>query len=819
MRKIWWLPVICIAAGAVQALFAADDPSPPVRKGLFGSRSRLLIYSKNKTKVPNPDAVKDDGPVTARAKVSDDVADLAPDTTRRAPLGQTGTVSPTAKTPAVKSYTTEPRPAAVPVASKQRNLITPGTAKIPETRTPIAKSELDLLGEEDDLLPQTDDATVRKLFEDIQPAIPPKKQPVAQSAARPEATARQALETESLTADPFVTEQPVAKSRDLSTPSLPTTPSLQARKSARYKELLESVQPGEDRPATALTSEKKVQNKIQPVSGHEPTGSDFEVNPFEPSERPSKVINAGLTEDAGNAAQRRVLPASATSTAKTTPGKIPAAKTPVAKMPETKKPTSSTTSLTNKPTTTVKTVAASTSAPAANNQAPQVDVKWEARGEVTLGEQCQCVLIVKNNGKVSAKDIIVEASFPESVRLVESVPFPKSSSSKLEWQFANLAAGEQKTIELTMVPTKRGELAASAQVRFTGTAATSFQVSEPMLKATVKMANEVNLGEPAAATVTISNPGTGTAQNVVIQAFLPSGLESTSGKEFSTDIGPLGPGETRTVRLSMIATAGGEQSVKVIAKSSTANLEQATQAEINVLAPSLKLAATGPSLRYMHRAAKYVLTATNNSNTSTENVRISQVVAAGFDFVTANHGGRWDSQARTVSWYIGHLDVGQATTVELELMPQKVGEFKHAFRVTGDAGIEATTVVATRVEGAASLVMEVKDTDDPVEVGSEMTYEIRVRNEGSKSAQKVAVSCELPQDVELLKVDGPTSHIVESGMLIFKPSAELAARDSLIYKVTIKATVAGSTRLRARLTSESIQKPLIVEEATQFYAE
>jgi hypothetical protein len=56
-------------------------------------------------------------------------------------------------------------------------------------------------------------------------------------------------------------------------------------------------------------------------------------------------------------------------------------------------------------------------------------------------------------------------------------------------------------------------------------------------------------------------------------------------------------------------------------------------------------------------------------------------------------------------------------------------------------------------------------------------------------------------------------------MLIFKPLAELAAGDSATFKVYIKGTASGATKLRARLTSESIQKPLIVEEATQFYQE
>ena len=45
----------------------------------------------------------------------------------------------------------------------------------------------------------------------------------------------------------------------------------------------------------------------------------------------------------------------------------------------------------------------------------------------------------------------------------------------------------------------------------------------------------------------------------------------------------------------------------------------------------------------------------------------------------------------------------------------------------------AETTLDTKVDGVASLTMEIVDLDDPVEVGVETAYEIRVKNGGSKS--------------------------------------------------------------------------------------
>lgn len=767
MRKISWLSLGCIAA-CVVPLVAADNSGFVPSKDATNGRSRLLIFSRNKTKARTQDE-EPAGVTRLSSPVEEAEAPEAPvrNTIR---TGNTGTVSP--RTPTSRpSLQAKLAPAARPAPVKQN------------------------------IAPSDEDAELaRKLFE-------------SDELDREEQAARQAA-TRSVRGAQAVTDK-YTSAKPATERAAPATPS---PKATHYKDLLESVRPGPER--TVSRKEHVKTDAIRPVSRTTDENFEFEVNPFEPSERPTRVVNAGFESESGKNTLR-VKPVSATSN-KLSPA--PKSTSAAAAAPKATQPASTAKPVYKPATVVIKPAAAATpSAPvvsiASENQTPQVDVKWEARGEVNLGQECQCALVVTNSGKIPCRDLAVEANFPESVRLVDSHPFPQPGSSKLEWHFANLSAGESKTIELTIIPTKSGELAASAQVRFTGTAATSFKVSEPLLAASIKMPSEVRVGDTTSATVTISNPGTGTAKNVILKATLPEGLDCKTGRDFVSEIGPLGPGESRAVRIGLVAVAGGDHTLRVLAQSADTELEQSSQTSIRVLAPNLTLSASGPSLRYLNRAAKYTITATNNSNASSDNVRISQTIAAGFDFVKADQSGRWDAERRTVSWFIGQMQPGQSKTVELELLPKELGEFRQQFRVTGDSGIEAASVVLTRIEGAASLVMEVKDTEDPIEVGSDMTYAICVRNEGSKSAGKVAVSCELPLDVELVDVDGPTQHIVESGMLIFKPVAQLAANDSVTFRITIKGTSSGNMKLRARLTSESIQKPLIVEEATQFYAE
>ena len=808
MRKIWWLPVVSIAACVAQALVAADSRDSVTRKGTSAGRSRLLIYSRNKSAETEEEQLEETprstGGRTLRRATEQEAAPV------RRPTGDTGTISPkssVAKPGVSKASPDKTELEKVAVKSDAKSATRPATAakstKVDFVDSDAARTDTDEISDDE----------IRQMFED-------------ETAAPKTAVKRPAVRTAEVPSEATDEEQTGLSEVE------PLDPD--ARRAARYRELLgASAATGEKSPKSAEKAPVRSNQKIVPVSAEPANTNDLEINPFEPSERPTKVVNASFEEEHGMTGARRVRQASSTvatkptATTPTAPKSTPAKPAVIAKGADGVKTVDISESTTAKPeqkSTTPRgqqeaVISKTSFADSGSNQSPQVDVKWEVRGEVTLGQECQCVLIVHNSGKVAARDIIVEANFPESVQLVDAKPFPKEASQKLEWQFGTMAAGEKKIIELMMVPTKRGELETSARVRFTGTAATSFQVSEPLLTATVKMPEEIHLGESASAVLTVSNPGTGTAHNVVVETALPAGLASTSGKDIVTELGPLGAGETRTVRFSVIATAGGDHTLKVMARSSTADLQHTASAKVSVLAPSLALKATGPSLRYVNRAAKYQLTVTNNSNAPSDNVRVMQTVDKAFDYVKADHGGQWDSQRRVVSWYLGHLDARQTATLELELMPRDTGEFQQNFKVVGDAGAQATADVMTRVDAAASLVMEVRDGDDPVEVGAETPFEIRVRNDGSKSAHKVAISLELPPDVEMVNVDGPTQHLFESGMLIFKPLAELAAGDTATFLVYIKGTASGTTKLRARLTSESIQKPLIVEEATQFYQE
>jgi uncharacterized repeat protein (TIGR01451 family) len=272
------------------------------------------------------------------------------------------------------------------------------------------------------------------------------------------------------------------------------------------------------------------------------------------------------------------------------------------------------------------------------------------------------------------------------------------------------------------------------------------------------------------------------------------------------------------VRLPLSAIAGGKHIVQVQAQAEGGLVQQASCA-VTVIAPQMSTAISGPSLRYLGRRATYSIVVTNDGTVPSENVRVMHKVPEAFKFVNADHGGQYDSGTQLLSWFVGELEPGQSLQLGATLECREIGEFTHFVRATNDQGAVSDTHVTTAVEGTPLLSMSVKDLEDPVEIGAETAYEVEIKNEGSAAAQRIQLTCELPESVKLLDIAGPTSHREAAGVIAFAPIEQLLPGETATVRVSVRAQKPGNVRLRAQLSSDSVEDPVVEEELTKFYGE
>lgn len=456
--------------------------------------------------------------------------------------------------------------------------------------------------------------------------------------------------------------------------------------------------------------------------------------------------------------------------------------------------------------------------PTAPSSAPNIRVEWKKRGEVSIGRECRCELMLENEGATDARNLEVIAAFSQNVRLLSSEPDAADHGNRLVWQIDALPAGGKKSIQIMMVPLAAGEITTQAEVRFSTAVSGSFQIAEPKLALQLDGPPDTMIGESASQTIMISNPGTGIAGNVQISAIIPTGLEHARGEELLMDLGALHPGEVRRVRLPLAAISGGQHIVQVRARADGGLVEHASHV-VNVVAPQLTAAIDGPSLRYLGRRAAYTVLVANDGTVPSENVRVMHKAPEGFKFVSADHGGQFDSGTQLLTWFVGRLEPGETTALAATFECKQIGQFTHFIRATSDQGAISDAQVRTLVEGTPLLSMSVSDLDDPVETGAETAYEVEIKNEGSAAAKRVQLTCELPETMALINVSGPTAHRQAAGIVSFAPIEQLKPGQSVKMRVHVRSSSPGNLRFRAQLTSESVPEPLIEEELTKFYGE
>ena len=218
-------------------------------------------------------------------------------------------------------------------------------------------------------------------------------------------------------------------------------------------------------------------------------------------------------------------------------------------------------------------------------------------------------------------------------------------------------------------------------------------------------------------------------------------------------------------------------------------LRKVSETEIRIISPSVKVNVKGPGLRYKNRNATYTITVTNDGTAVSNNVRVMHQVPAGFRFVSATDGGKHDALSKTVAWFVGRIEPGQSTSMAVTVEAAKLGDFVHKVSAITDQGTRSEDQLPAKVDGIASLALEVKDLDDPVEVGAETVYEIHVKNQGTKHAQNVAVACELPAEVELVNVNAPAKHNLQGRVVVFQAIPTLDADKAAVYKIIVAREV------------------------------
>lgn len=450
---------------------------------------------------------------------------------------------------------------------------------------------------------------------------------------------------------------------------------------------------------------------------------------------------------------------------------------------------------------------------------PQLRLEAVGPKAVVRGRPAAYTMMISNVGEAVARGVQVHIESRQAAELsagqtthgnAELHRSPMGGSMLL-WSIAELPRGAKAEVTLTAVAreTRPFELVASWTCEPL-VAGTHIEVLEPQLAMTLSGPKDVMFGETKIYTITLTNPGTGDAENVML-ALAP--LSSSQEAPQARNIGSLRAGERKEIPIQLTAREAGMLSIRAQATADDGLRAEAAE-QVMVRRAKIEVAIEGPPLKYAGSPAEYRVRVANVGNAPAEDINILANIPSGVEYAPGNDGGT--VQTDGVAWRVGSLAPGDERTLAFTCVMHEEGEKRLTVQARGAGDLASSAAAVTQVEALADLKLVVNDPSGAIPVGKEIVYEVRVMNRGTKAASNIGITAFFSEGIEPTAVEGMQGTLAP-GQVTFAPASSLAPGAELLLKIKAKADQPGNHIFRAVVQCANPETRLSAEETTLFF--
>lgn len=215
------------------------------------------------------------------------------------------------------------------------------------------------------------------------------------------------------------------------------------------------------------------------------------------------------------------------------------------------------------------------------------------------------------------------------------------------------------------------------------------------------------------------------------------------------------------------------------------------------------------------RPVEVCLTVRNTGNIVAPQATIALPIPEGAVFVSATGGGV--VTAGKVKWEIANLASNATEKVCAVVKLPQPGKLSFTPIASSTNVNPVQCACETKVVGLPAILIDAVDLEDPVEVGNQVTYDIKVTNQGTAAGTQVRLVCTLPASQEFVSGSGATPVQAQDRTVTTEPLATLAPKDAASWRVVVKVLKAEDARFKVELTSDQFTIPIHEEESTHQY--
>jgi len=495
----------------------------------------------------------------------------------------------------------------------------------------------------------------------------------------------------------------------------------------------------------------------------------------------------------------------------------------------------------------------------------QLTIDKQGPAQAATGQTFSYRIDVRNASQQTIKGVVLSDPIDAGLTIISTNPPTTPANQVLQWNLQDLVAGEARAVEIVVRAERPGPINNCASVRSADGVVVqdcvTTSVTAPELRLEVTAPDQALVGQRLTYLIGVTNvsgiPATGL---ILVDRFDPGFRHSAAVSPIERELGDLQPGQmvTLTVELEVLAPGqhcnvveiqGRDGSVRASARKCLTAIASAappvtptipttptpTQPQPTTPAtpaqpqpaqppvdnrpkPVIAVRKTGPDRKGVGERADFVIDITNQGTILATNLKVVDNYDQALSPVQATDGHAFAGD--DLVWIVDQLPPGRTIRFQVNCQCNRRSP-RACNRVT------VTTAEGTRVDGEACmeilgpvnpLSMTVSDSRDPLGLGNDCTYEIRLKSNSSEPDRTVRVTVVAPP--ELTPVDigtngpGGVPFTIQGQVVQFSPLNELRAGELVVYRVNMRAIRPGNAVVKVEVTSNAAQTPVTADATT-----
>ncbi|MEI6678011.1 MAG: cadherin-like domain-containing protein, partial [Mariniphaga sp.] len=437
-----------------------------------------------------------------------------------------------------------------------------------------------------------------------------------------------------------------------------------------------------------------------------------------------------------------------------------------------------------------------------------------------VGDNVIFTLTATNNGPNLALGVHVDDVLPAGYTYVSNTALSLGSfvSSTGIWTIGSIANAATATLTITARVNATGSYNNTATISSTSndpmsgnnTASVSTTPVPQSDISIVKTANNLSqsAGQPIIFTLTVTNNGPSAATGVAASDPIPSGYiyvsNSTATGNYNSGtgawtIGNIANGATATLAITATVQASGTYANT--ATVSSTNADQTSGNNSSTITPvpgaisDLSITKTvNNATPYAGGIVEFTLTANNAGPSAATGVVVTDLLPAGYTYVSNTTPSAGSFVSETGKWTIGNLANGSSATLKISAKVNASGSYANSATIATtdqpDPVSSDNSAIVTPVPVAQADVSIIKtvDTTTP-KMGNNVVFTLTVTNNGPSSAAGVSATDVIPSGYTYVSNTAPTAgtFVSSTGIWTIGTLAN-AASATLAITATVNAT-------------------------------